>query len=152
MLEEIGYNIRYVNVSHLNGRGDGDTTERNKNSISKVVNEIYEEYSSLYGPLPWLSFVEEQPVPAIEVSSTIEVELKLVDNDLLQSIPLDSGERIFEPMASLCELDNLNDELKQIAIANANNVSDSPLHVLISCSSYKTTSWRMFCRMSRKLS
>jgi hypothetical protein len=128
MLQEIGYNIRYVDVSHLNGRGEGDPMERNKESISQVVNEIYEEYSSLYGPLPWLSLVEERPVSAHEESSN---ELKLVDNELLRSDSPDPEEKILKPMTSICELDNLNDQLKHRAIENANNVSDISFLALI---------------------
>jgi hypothetical protein len=125
MVQEIGYDVRYVDVSHLNGRGEGDSLERNKASISHLVNEIYEEYSSSYGPLPWLSS-KEQSV-SVQEEPKDEVELKLIDDDLLRSdarVPEEHPEeRIIEPMT--CDLDNLNDQLKQKVIENANNVSDA---------------------------
>jgi hypothetical protein len=144
ILQEIGYDVRYVDVSHLNGRGEGDSLERNKASISHLVNEIYEEYSSSYGPLPWLSSVSVQE----EQQPKDEVELKLIDDDLLRSdarVPEEHPEeRIINPMT--CDLDNLNDQLKQKVIENANNVSDAFPFISflvissLTCVSYKTTS------------
>ena len=58
-LDEIGYHIFRVDVSQMNGRGDGDTSLRNKNLNSLFVDKIYNEYVTYFGRLPWITNVEE---------------------------------------------------------------------------------------------
>lgn len=44
----------------MNGRGEGDAIQRNKNLNSLIVEKIYGEYVRYFGRLPWITNIEEE--------------------------------------------------------------------------------------------
>lgn len=59
-LDEIGYRIQRIDISFMNGRGEGDAIIRNKNYNLLFVDKIYEEYIRFYGRLPWITKIEDK--------------------------------------------------------------------------------------------
>lgn len=119
LLEDLGYNIRRMNVGHLNGRGDGDPLERNRASISELFNKIYEEYVSLYGPLPWLGCSDERPV---QLPQEEYFNAALPASQILSKYDSLQGEPTLQSQSTLNQLNLMNEHMRLKAFENAKNV------------------------------
>jgi hypothetical protein len=144
ILEEMGYNIQRLNVSQLTGRGDGDPILRNQNSISKVADEIYEEYIRLFGPLPWLA-QKDRPVSSHPDTAMNDGNIL----SLVENYPIAITSEPEQPNDELNSMDDqlsqMNENLQNRVIENASNVSATlPLTLFLISDSCKIISWRMF--------
>jgi hypothetical protein len=159
ILEEMGYNIRRFDVGPLTGRGDGDPLLRNQRSISKVIDEIYEEYAHLFGPLPWLT-PQNRPASSHPDTALNQGDiLSLVEDDPAFISGPHVEESNNEPVPStMDQLSQMNENLQSQVIENANNVRPSSLTSLppslppslFISSSCKIILWKMFLCISQK--
>jgi hypothetical protein len=148
-LDELGYNIKRVDVSQVSGRGEGDPIQRIKKSTGRIVDKIYEEYIKLFGELPWMIDVGCSP-PRIELgndSNTLSVD----KSPLVATEDITAEENLAKTSKLTIneKLNSLNPDVRQRIVYSATEVFENYLPSLM-LFSYRIILWKMFSPMLLK--